>query len=223
MKTIRKEVFETNSSSCHSLTVSDKPLPSDLKLPKTLLMAGGQWYDANSDLVTPEEKADYVAVCLAEYIAFELDIRTVKLYREFVPAEKWEEFENAIDGHSWWRTCKVDCVDVPAMYRATDSLHPPRKVVETVTKHLETIKKNIETTFAKHDVKVKWFDKDTRRIDIDFDGNVLVKGSIDDRSSPRNCYQETRAIIDMLNEDEPERLFNFIFNPESIIHCNSDS
>ncbi len=223
MRTIREHVFETNSSSCHSLTVSDKQLPSDLKFPKTLLMAGTNWYDANSDLVNPEEKADYVAVCLAEYLEWELDLRTVKFYREFVPSKKWGAFERAVDGHSWY-TCKVDGVDVPAMYRATDSLRPPRKVVETVTEHFETIKKNIETTFAKHGVQVKWFDKDNRGIDFDFvNGGVMVKGSIDDRSSPRNCYQETKAIIEMLNEDEPERLFNFIFNPESIVHCDSDS
>ena len=221
MRTIREHVFETNSSSCHSLTVSDKPLPSDLKLPKTLLMAGTKWYDANPDLVSPEEKADYVAVCLAEYLEWELDIRTVKLYREFVPSEKWEEFERAVDGFSCG-TCKVDDVDVPLMYRATDSLHPPRKIVDTVNEHFETIKKNIETTFAKHGVQVKWSDKDNRGIGITFD-SVIVQGSIDDRSSPRNCYQPTKAIFEMLNEDEPERLFNFIFNPESIIHCDSDS
>ena len=61
MKTIRKNVFETNSSSCHVITFSDEQF---IEYPFNHIdfTANGEYEWSGPDVRTPEEKADYYMV-----------------------------------------------------------------------------------------------------------------------------------------------------------------
>ena len=55
---IRRGVFETNSSSIHTLTITKNP--STLKFPKKLIFDSGDYGWEKACLITPEEKASYL-------------------------------------------------------------------------------------------------------------------------------------------------------------------
>ena len=55
---IRKSVFETNSSSVHTLTITKNP--NNLKFPKKLIFDSGSYGWEHACLTTPEEKASYL-------------------------------------------------------------------------------------------------------------------------------------------------------------------
>lgn len=55
---IRKSVFETNSSSVHTLTITKNP--NNLKFPKKLIFDSGDYGWEHACLTTPEEKASYL-------------------------------------------------------------------------------------------------------------------------------------------------------------------
>ena len=55
---IRRGVFETNSSSVHTLTITKNP--NNLKFPKKLIFDSGDYGWEHACLTTPEEKASYL-------------------------------------------------------------------------------------------------------------------------------------------------------------------
>ena len=55
---IRKSVFETNSSSVHTITITKNP--NNLKFPKKLIFDSGDYGWEHDCLTTPEEKASYL-------------------------------------------------------------------------------------------------------------------------------------------------------------------
>ena len=55
---IRKSVFETNSSSVHTITITKNP--NNLKFPKKLIFDSGDYGWEHACLTTPEEKASYL-------------------------------------------------------------------------------------------------------------------------------------------------------------------
>ena len=55
---IRRGVFETNSSSVHTITITKNP--NNLKFPKKLIFDSGDYGWEHACLNTPEEKASYL-------------------------------------------------------------------------------------------------------------------------------------------------------------------
>ena len=55
---IRRGVFETNSSSAHTITITKNP--NNLKFPKKLIFDSGDYGWEHACLITPEEKASYL-------------------------------------------------------------------------------------------------------------------------------------------------------------------
>ena len=55
---IRRGVFETNSSSVHTITITKNP--NNLKFPKKLIFDSGDYGWEHACLTTPEEKASYL-------------------------------------------------------------------------------------------------------------------------------------------------------------------
>lgn len=69
MKQVRQGVFETNSSSTHSITISDKEIYNDFVLEKdgkTLILTGGEFGWEEEDYSDCLSKANYIAIMLHE-------------------------------------------------------------------------------------------------------------------------------------------------------------
>lgn len=65
MKTIRKNTFETNSSSCHSITFATGSL---INLPKDFILSYDGEFGWSGTCTTPEEKANYYMIAMVLWI-----------------------------------------------------------------------------------------------------------------------------------------------------------
>lgn len=101
MKKSRNNVFETNSSSCHSITFSDETI-GDLK-GLTLHISGNGEYGWGPDrLYNPEEKLDYALVAFlitqTKWIPLETTLRDLNNVREKLESEVRTEVNTALAG-----------------------------------------------------------------------------------------------------------------------------
>ena len=115
MKTVRFGTFETNSSSCHSLTISDELSDKLMDIRKKLEAHGTGEYGWSGTVRYPEEKLDYYLVDLSylyhdDKDGFEKKLEEIKNYfmskgteLDITPAysnSKWQLLEGYIDHES---------------------------------------------------------------------------------------------------------------------------
>jgi len=62
MKTIRQSVFETNSSSCHSFSITTERMYDPKRYPRIRVSGSGDYGWSGPDVETPDEHLDYALV-----------------------------------------------------------------------------------------------------------------------------------------------------------------
>lgn len=62
MKTIRQSVFETNSSSCHSFSITDERKFDPKHYPRIRVSGSGEYGWSGPDVETPDDHLDYALV-----------------------------------------------------------------------------------------------------------------------------------------------------------------
>lgn len=62
MKTIRQSVFETNSSSCHSFSITDERKFDPKRYPRIRVSGSGEYGWSGPDVETPDDHLDYALV-----------------------------------------------------------------------------------------------------------------------------------------------------------------
>lgn len=70
MKTIRQSVFETNSSSCHSFSITTERMYDPKRYPRIRVSGSGDYGWSGPDVETPDEHLDYALVA-GKYIFHE--------------------------------------------------------------------------------------------------------------------------------------------------------
>lgn len=67
MRTIRKNVFETNSSSCHAITFDDTPVDRQERLVELNIDGTGDFGWSGDDVTGPEKKLNYALIAFIDY------------------------------------------------------------------------------------------------------------------------------------------------------------
>jgi hypothetical protein len=180
MKKSRNNVFETNSSSCHSITFSDDVI-GDLKGLTLYISGNGEYGWGPENLYNPEEKLDYALVAYlttkTKWIPLDTTLRDLERVRSKLVSEMKTEVNTALAG-------VADC-------------------------------------FRKHGVMVEWED-DIGEISVSSNYRVQPKyvGYIDHQSAPTEGGDST-VLVDWF-ENNPEKLYQFVFNNSYIVIDNDN-
>lgn len=218
MKTIRHSVFETNSSSCHSVTFSDvitntSPMPSEVRF-----FAEGL-YCSEGALAHFEKKADYLSVCMGEYMRLLVFAYTTRYYKERYTDEAWTEF---MSDKKWSLHELYD--SVPGYDEAILFIHQwlkiPQEALDFAKEWFDGAKSAITEYFRERGVDAVFDDyyDENRGIRI-HDGYIHFDGGIDHESSAEYANTPGMDLATMWSRDMPA-FFDLIFNPNSIIHCD---
>lgn len=97
MKMIRRSVFETNSSSCHTLVLLSKDVPEIQRGYKSLSLAFGEYGWGYDIIDEPEEKLSYLLTYVVNYgVEEERQLFVTKLTEHFPELETisvgWDEY-----------------------------------------------------------------------------------------------------------------------------------
>ena len=210
MKTIRSNVFETNSASCHAITFSHNAVCNHTGV---LRMFAEQSYSGGGILDTPEEKADYFSVALATYL------RAKYINKHF-------EFWNGriSDSSSIKEELGDACGD---SYLQKFPLIP--SIARELISEAKRLMDEIQAEFKSHGVEVSFSEgnygfivaedrKITRSMRVqDIYDLISFQGDIDHSSSPEEDPDCDAAKLAKLAYN-PESLYEFIFN-DSTIDC----
>lgn len=182
MKKSRINVFETNSSSCHSVTFSDEII-GDLK-GLTLHIAGNGEYGWGPErLYNPEEKLDYALVAF------------------LMAKTKWIPLETTL--------------------RDLESVRS--KLVAEVRTAVNTALTSVADCFRNHGVTIEWEDG-IGEIEVLSSSNYGVRpkytGYIDHESAPDEGG-DSKILADWF-ENNPEKLYQFVFNNSYIVIDNDN-
>lgn len=213
MKTIRWNTFETNSSSCHSITFSNTPVEKPSV--HNLVMFADHNYCGEGELTNPEDKATYFSVAMVENFRRLLHESKKKYYQNSFSeiADIFEDMYNLkLEDLQDWRVTK---------------LPTPQSMRHAFISLFENRMNEIEEYFRSKGVKVKFnslsnsYSSADEGIIIvnneyndDYDEIITYGGSIDHESSPLEGVEDAITLAELPVED----LFNFIFN-DSIIDC----
>ena len=94
MKLIRNNVFETNSSSCHTVTISDKVLPYDTIYPESdgvIYIESEDFGWSFEDRTNPHDKLSYIFIYLMKYYNIYSYEDRIKISREEYDKLEWSE------------------------------------------------------------------------------------------------------------------------------------
>ena len=187
MKTERKKVFETNSSSCHSITFCENAANGMVGL-KIYVNGSGEYGWQEETLCNSNDKLDYAVVAFMELMYKDLDRNT-----------KFIDISNEIHKLKSEMKTRVE------------------KAIDGVTE-----------CFKNHGVELI-FDPDLGKIEVhsaigDSYAYCYVKpkcsGYIDHASAPREGGDS--AVLAEWFENDPEKLYNFVFN-DSYITLDNDN
>ena len=175
MKTSRNCVFETNSSSCHSITFSDETI-GDLKGLTLYISGNGEYGWGPENLYNPEEKLDYALVAY-------LSTKT-----------KW----------------------IPLDTTLRDLERVRSKLVSEMKTEVNTTLAKVAACFRSHGVMVEW-EADIGEISVSSNYRVQPKyvGYIDHQSAPSEGG-DSAVLVDWF-ENNPEKLYQFVFNNSYIV------
>lgn len=207
MKTIRRHTFETNSSSCHSITFGYNV---GTIYPKELPMMATAYYCGQGELSSPEDKADYFSVAMMENFSRILMDMKAEYYKNAF-AEKPDIFTDIFNFNyeiiSGW---KVSSLPTPRSMRAA--------FLKMVGFRLE----EISDYFLTKGVRVIFDDGKNHGISIcqseyspDYKKVFSYPGNIDHESSPLEEVEDAIKLAEL----PVEKLFDFIYATDSSINC----
>ena len=215
MKYIRRGTFETNSSSCHSITFNNdgnnvqgetKSLYAEAR---NIYCGSGNYqynreygyeYDAGAPIGNPQGKFEYALICFIEQLNTLANDRKEKWYNEH-PDEK----------------AKYDTKELNVRWNAP----LPAKIYNELVEDYETTKDLIIDIFAnEYDIEVEWDIPDPRTLDEvnsgkSYNGNFYtrdlfdVDGCIDHDSSCIQHVEDAWTLADMVRD--PHQLYNWTF------------
>ena len=226
MKTVRSSVFETNSSSCHSITFckDNKPVKwwpvSDFR---TLRMSAEKDFYGGGEFNDPLTKAMYFSDALAAYISRERSLRVVDFYEKLGSVTE----KDLIEGHT--KSAKEMLVDRKnhegepikdeiwknALYNYSDELKAP-EIESDIKEILSQIKDSIEGYFENEGVKVIWSDSDLGK---DWTETLEPLGAIDHQSSiyeDPNCEKLAKLFMDV------PKLYEWIMSKDGSLYLDTD-
>lgn len=227
MKYIRCGTFETNSSSCHSITFNNDG--SNVQGETKVLYAearnvycgssnyqydrdGGYTYDAGAPLGNPQGKFEYALICYIEQLETMVDDEKEKWYNEH-PDEK-EKLKLSEDSSIRW--------NAPL----------PEEIYNKIVDDYKTTKNLIIDTFAKdYGIEVEWDIPDPITLNEVNSGKSYsckfytkelfdVDGCIDHDSSCTQHVEDAWALADMVRD--PHQLYNWTFietNDVTLMYC----
>ena len=192
MLAIRKNVFETNSSSCHSISFASDS--AEGYSGKVLYADGEDFGWEYNVLCTPQKKFSYWVVASLYNIYNQLWKEAKDDYKS-----KWENDPSYDEWNFPWNT----------------------KIVAKYNDKVEYIKKEVEDYFASKDVTIIWRDDDMGFNYGLFaeDHEPSINGYIDHQSAPD---EDTLCKDFAELWKSPEELFNFIFNSSTITTDNDN-
>lgn len=214
MRTIRKHVFETNSSSCHSITFESAEVRT--KYPNRLYMRAEGCYSSGGTLYRPEDKADYFAVCLAGWLKYML------------LQKKKEYYNNLLDNPAVSEVIKeiFNITDKQSMY--IYGLPTPNKFKDEIEDLFNSRKAEISEVFKTHGVEVIWDESEDsyhkephiyierNPLSSNYDAVVVCEGAIDHESSAEFGSSDAIKLATL----SPEELFVFIYGVDSCVELN---
>ena len=187
MKTERKKVFETNSSSCHSITFDDSKA-NDMNGLKLYVNGSGEYGWQEETIVNCDEKLDYAVVAFMELMHKNLNSNT-----------KFKDISAEIN-----------------------------KMVSEMEIRVKTAIEKVTECFKNHKVILVW-DDELGKIEVSASigkgySYCYVKakcpGYIDHQSGPLEGGDS--AVLAEWFENDPEKLYNFVFN-DSTIKLDNDN
>lgn len=197
MVTIRKNVFETNSSSCHSITITDDVAENQND---EVLRACGDEFGWEHDIIsTPQKKFSYWCVAALDWLCDLLykDSKEIDIKNASTEAEKK----------------RLRYVDMP--------LHK-----SSITKYddkIRYIKESIGSYFSSRGVTIIWdgeYEEEKWSFDLSGEQHTSnIDGYIDHQSAPGED-KECRELAELWKD--PEALYNFIFG-NSYIETDNDN
>ena len=211
MKYIRRGTFETNSSSCHSITFDNSGNNVQGETKHLYAEArniycgsnnyqydreGGYEYDAGAPLGNPQEKFEYALICYLEQLETMANDEKEKWYNEH-PDEK----------------AKYDTKELNVRWNAP----LPEEIYNKLVDDYKTTKSFIIDTFAnEYDIEVEWDIPDPRTLDEVNSSNSSytkglfdIDGCIDHDSSCIQHVEDAWKLADMVRD--PYQLYNWTF------------
>lgn len=216
MVSVRFNTFETNSSSCHSITFNNMGEIDTKGITEMVITAKGSYcgsenygydeeydfyYDLGDFLTSPIEKMNYAIICFVEYLNRRARIE---------------------DKEDWYKKHKDSNVKFDR-----DKPHKtllPLEVYNSLLSIYETTKDSIIDFFGKKGIKVDWqlpkptdLDEINSEIDKPYSSRLLIEidGYIDHDSS---CFQHEPQPWKLAELcQNPEKLFDFVFRPTNKI------
>ena len=225
MKTIRNNVFETNSSSCHSLTFFDDVREHDFeKVSRLYFSADKYFYGGDCYISDATTKGRYYSCALASYIELQRENLKRKYYlrKKIISDDMFlyddpnyfdlkikvkqlpkKEFENNYHKYSWLLKC-------------------PEKIVQQIQDLLNTIKNSLNDFFKQKNIEIIWTDIENPHHDwtmIKSDGNIDTTECIDHQSDAlesNDCYRLAELY------KNPENLYNWILDKNCTIYLGTN-
>lgn len=241
MRTIRKGVFETNSSSVHTITFvnEQRAMDDEIKydIPPTLhsqinFFGQGEYY-SNGLVKSPQEKADYFSVALAGLMSMkfseELCQHFSNFYEPLTKRAKITEDDLNETYHSLDDTRKKDILNDLNTRESTPTwlldsyLKRPQDLVDKYNGLMAAIKDSISAEFARYGVEACWPSSvldmsDWTKVSDDASAAFVTDGYIDHQSfvyESEDCVKLAELYL------YPKVLFFWIFGPGEI-YCDSD-
>ena len=212
MKYIRRGTFETNSSSCHSITFNNdgNNVQGDTKLlyaeARNIYCGSSNYqydrdsgyeYDAGEDLGNPQEKFEYALICYLEQLETMANDEKEKWYDEH-PDEK-------------------EKLNLPEGFSIRWNAPLPEEIYNKLVDDYKATKSLIIDIFAnEYDIEVEWDIPDPRTLDeinsskSSYTKNLFdVDGCIDHDSSCIQHVEDAWTLADMVRD--PYQLYNWTF------------
>lgn len=226
MKTIRSNVFETNSSSCHTITFIN-PNNNHLRYwpsgsYKTLRMSSEEDFYGGGEFNDPITKAMYFSDALSAYILREFRNKAAEYY--FNKGITEEDFKPDFPDTIRERLLKkVDYNGYSLndeqyknfIMSYAEDLKEQKEVLDPILELLSQIKDSIGAYFENEGIKIIWEDT----YGDDWTETLKPKGQIDHQS---NIYEdEDCEKLALLFQDVPT-LYKWIMTKEGALYLTSD-
>lgn len=214
MKTIRNNVFETNSSSCHSITFNNVLSPNFENVKKLYFSCDEYFYGGDVTVDDAETKALYYSVALASYIKMKLeDYKRDFFLKNF--ESRFDYFKNFGSDYGVNYQNELKTISKKDFkknyYNFSWVLVYPPEVIKKGQKLLNKIKKKLDNYFNEKGVEIVWTDRNNQNKDwtILTDEGVKSTECIDHQSS---ASESPECVIFVEFYKTPEKVYNWILN-----------
>lgn len=224
MRTIRNSAFETNSSSCHTITfVGDKLLNYWPKRDyPELRMSSEENYYGGGEYNDPITKAMYFSDALSAYVLREKAFKLVEYYKVagVTKDDLDEPTENVVkylvERKNHKGEAATDKEYESCLFNFSEYLKMPDEITDQMEEWMSQIKDSIEAYFENEGTKIIWVDTDGD----DWTKTFNPKGSIDHQS---NIYEDDACVeLAELFMNVPA-LYKWIMSKEGSLYLDTDS